>query len=157
MTEFGKPQKGRETPWDEAQQVEEIAPGIVWCSTASHGGYWLSDKRCQEMPEPYRSAPRWAGKNWFEEDCDWCLVYLAFPEVFQKHDKRFIENTDAAKRTFDQYIRPDLPQIPEESKTDVPAASEAHTAPDHKGEGAVCSPLGEKGKERGRISNMMSR
>ncbi len=42
MTEFAKPIKGRETPWGTAQQVKAIAPGIAWCSTASHGGYWLS-------------------------------------------------------------------------------------------------------------------
>ncbi len=157
MTEFAKPQKGYETPWGKAQQVKEIAPGIVWCSTAGHGGYWISEKRRQEMPHPYRSAKTFAGGNWYEEDCDWCLVYLAFPEVFQKHDGRFAENTEAAKRTFDRYIRPDLPEMPEASKTDAPTASETDPGVNRKEEREACSAPGEKGKGKGRVSSVMSR
>ncbi len=156
MTEYAKPIKGRETPWGRAQRVEEFAPGIVWCSTASHGGFWLSDERCEKMPEPYRSAERWAGRNWFEEDCDWCLVYLAFPEVCQKIDERFAENIEAAKRTFDHYIKPKLPETPEKSKADAPAAGATARTSSQKEE--PCAQPGEKVKGAGRsTSNIMSR
>ncbi|MDE2102886.1 MAG: hypothetical protein KGL39_36920 [Patescibacteria group bacterium] len=25
----------------------------------------------------------WAGDQWLEEDCDWCLAALAFPDIFE--------------------------------------------------------------------------
>lgn len=71
------------TPWGYVQQATVIADGITLVSTASHGGFWLSRKRERSMPEPYRSKRRFAGGDWFEEDCDAVLVVLAFPEYFQ--------------------------------------------------------------------------
>lgn len=70
------------TPWGKADDHREIARGIVWLTTPSHGGYWLSDDRQAQMPEPYRSVRPFAGRGWYEEDCDWCLVALSFPEHF---------------------------------------------------------------------------
>ena len=96
------------TPWGEPHEAKSIAPGIVWYSTASHGGYWVSQERWKEMPEPYGSVPTFAGENWYEEDCDWCLVYLSFPEVFRECDKYFTENIQAAERTFTDWIKPKL-------------------------------------------------
>jgi len=34
------------------------------------------------MPGPLRHFQPFAGANWYEEDCDWCIVALAFPEFF---------------------------------------------------------------------------
>jgi hypothetical protein len=90
------------TPWGMSQTVEQIAPGILWYSTASHGGYHLSASRLAAMPEPYKSWGPWAGKGWYEEDCDWCVVALAFPEFFTPEDGI------AALRTFTQWIEPKL-------------------------------------------------
>jgi hypothetical protein len=70
------------TPWGRADEHRELAPGIVWITTPSHGGYWLSDDRQAQMPEQYRAVRPFAGKGWYEEDCDWCLVALSFPEHF---------------------------------------------------------------------------
>ena len=71
-----------ETPWGAAQHVREVAPGITRYDTASHGGYHLSSERVAEMPEPLRKFQPWAGPNWYEEDCDWAVVALAFPQFF---------------------------------------------------------------------------
>lgn len=71
-----------ETPWGAAQTTCEIAPGIVRYDTASHGGYYLSPERVASMPKPLRDFQPWAGPNWYEEDCDWCIVALAFPQLF---------------------------------------------------------------------------
>ena len=70
-----------DTPWGRAQHCTQLADGILSYSTASHGGLWISDQRRAEMPEPYKSIPTFAGGNWYEEDCDWCLVLLAWPEI----------------------------------------------------------------------------
>lgn len=64
------------------QTLTEIAPGIISVSTAGHGGIWLSPERRADMPAQYRSVPTFAGGDWYEEDCDWSLVALSFPEHF---------------------------------------------------------------------------
>ena len=70
------------TPWGLSQASREIAPGIVWHQTASHGGFFVAPERIAEMPKLLRDFQPWAGAHWYEEDCDWCLVALAFPQHF---------------------------------------------------------------------------
>ena len=70
------------TPWGHPDTVEEIAPGIVRYDTPSHGGYYVSPERVLTMPKPLREFQPWAGPNWYEEDCDWAIVALAFPQFF---------------------------------------------------------------------------
>ena len=72
------------TPWGCSYTCDQIAPGIVLITTGSHGGIYLSPERADAMPEPYRSKVRFAGGTWFEEDYDWILVVLSFPEVFEE-------------------------------------------------------------------------
>jgi len=71
-----------ETPWGPSQSSREIAPGIIRHDTAAHGGYYLSPERVASMPKPLRDFKPWAGPNWYEEDCDWSIVALAFPQFF---------------------------------------------------------------------------
>jgi hypothetical protein len=56
------------------------------------------------MPEPYRAVPTFAGGNWYEEDCDWALVALSFPELFigtgAMDAARALEPTFFAKRVW---------------------------------------------------------
>lgn len=70
------------TPWGEADHVEHIADGITRYSTPGHGGYGLSAARLASMPPALRAVPTWAGRGWYEEDVDWALVALAFPDHF---------------------------------------------------------------------------
>jgi hypothetical protein len=74
--------------------VKEIAPGITWYSTPSHGGFHLSPERMQAMPEHLRACS-FTRDAWFEEDCSWCGVVLAFPEYFSDEEKQ------AAQFTYD--------------------------------------------------------
>jgi hypothetical protein len=76
-----------QTPWGPSQSSREIAPGIIRYDTASHGGYYLSPERVAEMPKPLREfvpfgGPQAGPGRWFEEDCDWSVVCLAFPQFF---------------------------------------------------------------------------
>lgn len=90
---------GTWTPWGTVQRSEETAPGITWYSTASHGGYGLSPERQAAMPDHLRLENRGLrgagpkGPGWYEEDCDWCLVTLAFPELFSSEDRALALNT----------------------------------------------------------------
>jgi hypothetical protein len=70
------------TPWGHPDSVTEIAPGLVFYSTSSHGGYWLSPTRVAAMPKPLRDYQPFAGSNWYEEDGDWAIGALAFPQYF---------------------------------------------------------------------------
>jgi hypothetical protein len=94
------------TPWGIPDTSEEIAPGIVFYSTPSHGGFWLSPERVAAMPKPLRDFVPFGGLQagpgrWFEEDCDWSVVALAFPQFFKPDD------IDAALKTLERY-RPEL-------------------------------------------------
>jgi hypothetical protein len=96
------------TPWGVAQDVQKEAEGITWYSTASHGGYGLSAYRASRMPEEYRRHEPFAGRHWYEEDCDWCLVWLSFPEemrAFHSEDpERFERTMSAAHQTYEAYF-----------------------------------------------------
>ena len=89
------------TPWGNSTSVEKIAVGIKFISTESHGGFWISDKRKQGMSKKYKHIPTFVGKfnlnknmggHWYEEDCDWCIVYLAFEDIFKEYDGNEFEN-----------------------------------------------------------------
>lgn len=84
-----------QTPWGIAQSAREFAPGIVFFSTASHGGYRLDENRYAEFCELVHFAnfaddeKRSKKLLWLEEDCNAALVYLRWPELStdeQLHD-----------------------------------------------------------------------
>ncbi len=98
------------SPWGPVESVHDVAEGIVWVTTARHGGVWLSRERWAQMPERFRDVvpfahlrgivlnpgqrvppQTWTGPGesgaWYEEDEDACLVVLAFPEL---HDGQVV-------------------------------------------------------------------
>jgi hypothetical protein len=81
-----------ETPWGHPDTIKQIAEGITWYSTPSHGGYHLSPERMQAMPEHLRNCS-FTRDHWFEEDCSWCAVVLAFPEHFPEEDQKVAQLT----------------------------------------------------------------
>lgn len=83
------------TPWGRPDFHREIAPGIDWYSTPSHGGFCVSDERLAQMPEPFKSHKPFCGEaGWYEEDCDWSAVVLSFPQFFS------VDETNQARRTW---------------------------------------------------------
>ena len=79
------------TPWGKPDHANQIAQGIWEVSTPSHGGFWLIPEVRQQMPISWLDSTfcTQGHAGWFEEDCDWCLVALAFPNCFSKeHQKR---------------------------------------------------------------------
>src|SRR3546814_12124586 len=65
------------TPWGLAQSSEIYANGVVFHSTASHGGIKLDRARNMAMHGVLRVAG-----GWYEEDCEWAKVALGFPDLF---------------------------------------------------------------------------
>jgi hypothetical protein len=82
----------RSTPWGAADHVEARGPGIHLIGTPSHGGFHVAAEQLQQMPEALRSIA-YPALPWFEEDCSWCAVALAFPSRFDA------EELEAAERT----------------------------------------------------------
>ena len=68
------------SPWGRVQSAKRLADGIWSVSTASHGGIWLSGDRLAQLNALLISHyPTFCGSdNWWEEDCDWCVPYVAF-------------------------------------------------------------------------------
>ena len=86
------------TPWGLSQTTRELAPGITLYTTASHGGFYLSPERVALMPKPLRDfipfgGPQQGPGRWYEEDCDWSVVALAFPQFFKRDDVAAAEAT----------------------------------------------------------------
>lgn len=81
------------TPWGAAQDSKKYATGIISYSTASHGGFHLSKTRQEEMPEVLRNP-----SGWYEEDCEWCKVVIAFSRYFEP--KELLQAYDTLRDWF---------------------------------------------------------
>ena len=67
------------TPWGNPQQVTAFpdeGKGLFFCSTARHGGLWLSDAWRKKLPQDYKSYI--GNSRWAEEDCDCADVLQIF-------------------------------------------------------------------------------
>lgn len=83
------------TPWGRADTERMIAPGIVEVTTASHGGIHLVPDLNGKVNAVWRDKA-----GWYEEDCDWAIVAVTFPEHFR--DKK-IEDGPEVGLTHEQY------------------------------------------------------
>jgi hypothetical protein len=72
-----------DTPWGSAQSVDIIADGIVWVTTASHGGALLDPGRTAAMPAFMAGKPWCGNSSSYEEDCEWCMPALFFEQEFR--------------------------------------------------------------------------
>lgn len=79
---------GDQSPWGAIDLIEQLGRGVFCVSTASHGGIYLAPDRRAHMPASLVAldAPGGRGRaraaGWYEEDCDWARVALAFPDLF---------------------------------------------------------------------------
>lgn len=93
------------TPWGHADYTETIAPGIISVSTPSHGGIKLNKERqAQLLPEAgLHNFNR--SLEWWEEDCDWAVVYLSFAQEFKASEspEYYKDNMQAAIRIARTY------------------------------------------------------
>jgi len=71
------------TPWGAPEEIKQIAPGIIWYETPSHGGFWLSPERNAQVPlrDRQESFCQNGMLGWYEEDCDAEIVRRTFPEI----------------------------------------------------------------------------
>ena len=74
------------TPWGPSQSATRYAEGILFFTTASHGGFHLDPERNAAMPPALRLPG-----GWYEEDVDWALVAAGYPELFTDQERRMAE------------------------------------------------------------------
>jgi hypothetical protein len=97
------------TPWGTPQQQVCVAPGVTRLSTPSHGGYHLDAAATAALPPGLAGFETFAGGDgvggrWFEEDEDWCVVALAFPQLFDPYEVWCALRTfDCCARTLPRY------------------------------------------------------
>ena len=76
------------TPWGGSQMAVVYAEGVVAHSTAGHGGFHLSADRNAKIHRLLRKdAP------WYEEDSEWAIVALSFPDLFTGYERSLAEKT----------------------------------------------------------------
>lgn len=81
------------SPWGTVEHCTKVAEGIWSVSTSGHGGIKLDRERNAKVPKGARRAG-----GWYEEDCEWCLVALVFPEAFKEAERSWADAT--AKNWF---------------------------------------------------------
>jgi hypothetical protein len=85
--------EGKSSPWGKIQHCEAIIEGIVFVSTAGHGGLKLDRKRNAAIPA-YLRRPG----GWYEEDCEYAIPLCVFASEFSE------AKVEAAKQTFASYF-----------------------------------------------------
>lgn len=80
---------GVATPWGLSQHSQYYGEGVVFHSTASHGGFHLEPELNVLVRAMLRNP-----SGWYEEDCEWAKVAFAFPSLFTGRER------EAANRTL---------------------------------------------------------
>lgn len=68
------------TPWGSVQDGTVYADGIIMYGTAGHGGFKVDAALNAKMHPALRGLGERGG--WYEEDCAWAAVAVAFPQHF---------------------------------------------------------------------------
>lgn len=76
------------TPWGMSQGATIHAQGVIFHSTASHGGFKLDRARNAAI----HPALRIKG-GWYEEDGDWARVAVGYPDLFTDREKAMADRT----------------------------------------------------------------
>ena len=96
------------TPWGWAQTSTDYGRGLTFYSTVSHGGFKVSAKLLERIPEYMQTADRYADgtKGWFEEDAAWSLVAVCLPEFFTVEERKLAFQTANSyyRNAIDRYI-----------------------------------------------------
>ena len=101
------------TPWGQADQEERFQVGpnendvIVSVCTPGHGGYYVPSHLVSKIPANQRAwAAKWSGSpQWYEEDCCWAAVALAFPQICEGYTRPASEVLESAAAIVKEYCR----------------------------------------------------
>ncbi|WP_312841736.1 DUF7007 domain-containing protein [Sinorhizobium psoraleae] len=95
------------TPWGMSQLATVYAEGVVSHSTSSHGGFHLSSDLNKRVDAALR-----ADGGWYEEDAEWAIVAITFPDLFTSYERKcadeIIQNNwpNVWERTYRRELAP---------------------------------------------------
>jgi hypothetical protein len=96
------------TPWGVSQQVETIARGIHWVSTAGHGGLMVSHAAAKKLlsPKAFEVAHpgMCGGYLCFEEDCSYAVAFFEHPEWKRHLDAKSLAEWQCSVLDPDSYM-----------------------------------------------------
>ena len=93
------------TPWGRADFGHKYASGIISYSTPGHGGFHLSSRLNAQVHPAWRDPD-----GWYEEDCEWAVVAITFPEVFHPDHQKIAH--ECALRWYEDKYRQVFPESP---------------------------------------------
>jgi len=75
---------GMDTPWGKAHTQRQLADGVFWVETETHGGLLIENAQAEEILSEKALA---IGKRWydflaFEQDKDMMVVFYECPELY---------------------------------------------------------------------------
>lgn len=76
------------TPWGPSQGATVYGEGVTCHSTAGHGGFHLSVDRNRGVHAMLRVLG-----GWYEEDAEWAIVALSFPQLFTTFERWHADRT----------------------------------------------------------------
>jgi hypothetical protein len=83
------------TPWGRSDSQQAYAPGITFYSTPSHGGFKLDTERNAKVPDYMQASTinQQGRQGWYEQDCDWAIVAIVFPDAFSDEQREHARQT----------------------------------------------------------------
>ena len=84
------------SPWGKIQYRRFYGEGIMSVGTAGHGGFFVDKSLRQTMPEYFQTKD-----GWYEEDCEWAIVAVCFPERFPED---VVESANKTLKTWYPYL-----------------------------------------------------
>lgn len=120
------PRRGDPSPWGLVQNADVFGPHAVVVSTASHGGVWVAPVVLARILVRFRTTG-YSGQGWFEEDCDWCIPYLALGlSRFEGDSGRSERLLAAARDSFRRWHQSDPAAIEASASDPAPAGEVRH-------------------------------
>ena len=94
-----------QTPWGQADQNEEIVPGVNFVSTPGHGGLVLSERWWRDIPEDVASTL--TDRLYAEEDCEAPIVLA----LLGLEEGRWLDAAIRIARRLEKYYGAALPHL----------------------------------------------
>ena len=77
------------SPWDQTQTCELLAPGVWWVTTAGHGGLMVDAATARETLSKAAIAHgmKWCRFVCYEEDCQYSIAFFERPDWYRTERK----------------------------------------------------------------------
>jgi hypothetical protein len=113
------------TPWGSAQHGYNIARGVTWYSTASHGGLKVAPGVAKKFlsKAAIRAGDIWGGAYWYEEDVAWNIPFYEVNEWNRKQHQIAggpLATPEQMRRTIERYFPQYLKNLEKDMKDPQP-------------------------------------